>query len=129
MSDAPLRPMDEPTFVRMIRYALATEGDTIHLRPGCRPLLEGLGAPRELGWRQVTRDDTEAVAGYLLGGAYVSEQLQTASVDAAHALNLLYQLEGGEALVEARLEPVRGGLELHLDILRPLPNPADVATV
>ena len=124
----PLLPLDEPTFVRMLRYALATGGERLHFRPGTRPLLQGMGPDRELRYRQMTGDDTLEVAGFLLGHAPASQRLQDDDCDAAREVYLYYELPG-QALVEAQFESTRYGLAVHLDILRPLPHPHDVEVV
>jgi hypothetical protein len=118
---APLRPLDETTLQRMIRYALQTGGSTLHLRPGCRPQLDGLGAPRELRFRQLTVDDTRAVAITLLEKSRVPKRLTGSAAEGASAFYLSWELPG-EALVEPRLETLpQGGLVLHLDLIPPIP--------
>jgi hypothetical protein len=115
-----LRPLDETTLTRMIRYALRTGGTTLHLAPGRRPLLDGLGGARALRFRQLSIDDTAAAAGCLLAKSRVPERLRTSAV-AARPLYLHWELPG-EALVEPRLEALAaGGLALHLDLIPPLP--------
>jgi hypothetical protein len=121
-----LRAIDEPTLVRLIRYALATAMDHIHLRPGCRPLLEGLGPEREVSFRQLTGDDTRAVAGIVLAHARPPCAAAEDASDAAFALFPLWHLPG-RALVELHLEPAPGGLALRLDLLRPLEDPSEIA--
>jgi len=116
----PLRPLDETTLRRMIRYALQTGGTTLHLTPGHRPLMEGIGSPRELRFRQLTGDDTRAAAVCFLAQSRVPERLTNAASEGASALYLCWELPG-EALVEPRLESARGGLALHLDLIPPLP--------
>ena len=89
---APLRPIDEPTLTRMIRYALATEMDRIYLRPGCRPLLEGLGPDREPNFRQLAGEDTHAVAEIVLRHARVPQALRDDASDAAFELFPLWEI-------------------------------------
>jgi hypothetical protein len=116
---APLRPLDETTLRRMIRYALQTGGTTLHLAPGHRPLMQGLGPARELRFRQLTGDDTSAAAACFLAQSRVPKRLADAG-EGAHALYLFWELPG-EALIEPRLEPAPGGLALHLDLIPPIP--------
>ncbi len=118
----PLEPIDDATLLRMVRYALATGGDRLCFRPGRRPAQEGLGGGRELRHRQLTGCDTSAVADSLLRRVRVSERLRSSGVDAACSLPLLVELPG-EALLEARFAPAPGGLEITLDVIRPLPDP------
>lgn len=115
-----VRPMDAETLRRLLRYGFATALHRIHLRPGCRPFAEGMGGPRELGYRQLSRDDTDAVAGHFLAASRVSEKARTAELDAARELFLFLELpEGG--LAEATLQPCPGGLAVTLDLYEPLP--------
>jgi hypothetical protein len=119
---APLRPLDEATLQRMIRYALRSGGATLHLRPGCRPLLDGLGGPRELRFRQLSVDDTRAAAGCLLEKGRVPKRLMGSQAVGASAFYLAWELPG-EALVEPRFETTpQGGLALHLDLIPPIPE-------
>ncbi len=124
----PLEPVDERTFVRMIRYALATGGERMHFRPGFRPLQQGIGPDRELRHRQLTGEDTLQLAGYFLDRAKVPARLSESECDAAQALYLFYELEG-EALIEAQMQPTHGGISLHIDLIRPMPHPAEIELV
>jgi hypothetical protein len=116
---APLRPLDETTLRRMIRYALQTGGTTLHLAPGHRPRMEGMGPARALRFRQLTGDDTRAAAACFLAQSRVPKRLADAG-EGAHALYLSWELPG-EALVEPRLASAPGGLALHLDLIPPIP--------
>jgi len=116
-----LRPLDETTLRRMIRYALQTGGTTLHLAPGLRPRVEGLGPARELRFRQLTVDDTQAAAGCFLTQTRVPKRLANEPGEGASALTLVWELPG-EALVEPRFESAHGGLALHLDVIPPIPE-------
>jgi len=119
---APLRPLDETTLQRMIRYALQSGGATLHLRPGCRPQLDGMGPSRELRFRQLTVDDTRAAAACLLEKSRVPKRLTSSPAEGASTFYLSWELPG-EALVEPRLETLpQGGLVLHLDLIPPIPE-------
>jgi len=118
---AALRPLDDTTLRRMIRYALRTGGTTLRLAPGQRPLVEGMGPPRALRFRQLTGDDTRAAAACFLAESRVPARLANAGAEGASALYLFWELPG-EALVEPRFESARGGLALHLDLIPPLPE-------
>jgi hypothetical protein len=124
----PLTPVDERTFVRMIRYALATGGERLHFRPGYRPLQQGMGPDRELRHRQLTCEDTLEIAGHFLKRAKVPKRLSESQCDAAQSLYLFYELEG-EALIEAQMQPARGGISLHVDVIRPMPHPSEIEVV
>ncbi len=116
----PLQPLDETTLRRMIRYALQTGGTGLHLAPGARPRVTGLGPERSLRYRQLTGDDTRAAAACFLAQSHVPERLTRAEHEGASALYLFWELPG-EALVEPRLTAAPGGLELSLDLIPPIP--------
>jgi hypothetical protein len=118
----PLRTLDDATLLRMIRYALRSGGATLHLRPGCRPAVEGMGPARSLRFRQLSVDDTRAAAACLLERSVVPKRLRASQAEGAMALGLCWELPG-EALVEPRFEtlPHGGGLVLHLDLIPPIP--------
>ena len=117
---ASLKPLDETTLCRMIRYALQTGGASLHLTPGARPRVEGMGPSRNLRFRQLTGDDTRAAAACFLAQSRVPERLAQASHEGASALYLFWELPG-EALVEPRLAVAKGGLALSLDLIPPIP--------
>ena len=117
---APLRTLDETTLRRMIRYALQTGGTTLHLAPGQRPRMEGMGPARSLRFRQLTGDDTLAAAACFLAQSRVPARLANAG-EGGHPFYLAWELPG-EALVEPRLESAPGGVALHLDLIPPLPK-------
>lgn len=119
------RILDETTFMGMVRYSLATGMDRLVLRPGFRPMVDGLGGPRELGWRQVTCEDTDAAAGIVLERMRVPKRMRNSELDAARELFPLFELPG-EALIEAEFEAARGGIAVSLDLIRPLEQPAEI---
>jgi hypothetical protein len=123
---AALRPIDEPTLTRLVRYALATAMDRIYLRPGSRPIVEGLGPNREVNFRQLACEDTVAAAGIVLAHTKISHARCEAAGDAAIELFPLWEIPG-HALVEMHAEPAPGGIALRLDLLRPLTDPAEIA--
>ena len=116
-----LRPLDETMLRRMIRYALQTGGASLHLQPGRRPRVQGLGPPREIRFRQLTVDDTQAAAACLLAQSRVPKRLSESRAEGASPFYLSWELPG-EALVEPRLESTGGGLALHLDLIPPIPE-------
>ncbi len=116
---APLQPIDAETFDRMLRYALVSGGDQLHFQAGHRPQLDGLGGPRPVRFRQLTIDDTAAIAGHLLERCRVSERLQQSTADSGQALYAFTELPG-EALFEARFRQASAGIALTLDVIRPM---------
>jgi hypothetical protein len=121
-----LRPIDEPTLTRLVRYALATAMDRIYLRPGARPVVEGLGPNREVNFRQLASDDTLAAAEIVMRHAKAPAARAAEAGDAAIALFPLWEIPG-HALVEMHAESAPGGIALRLDLLRPLTDPGEIA--
>ena len=121
-----LRPIDEPTLTRLVRYALATAMDRIYLRPGARPVVEGLGPNREVNFRQLASEDTLAAAEIVLRHARVPRGRSSEAGDAAIELFPLWEIPG-HALVEMHAESAPGGIALRLDLLRPLTDPGEIA--
>jgi hypothetical protein len=121
-----LRPVDEPTLTRLVRYALATAMDRIYLRPGARPVVEGLGPNREVNFRQLACDDTLAAAEIVMRHAKAPLARAAEAGDAAIELFPLWEIPG-HALVEMHVESAPGGIALRLDLLRPLTDPAEIA--
>jgi hypothetical protein len=120
-----LRPIDERTLTRLIRYALATGMDRIHLRPGSRPIVEGLGPDRAVSFRQLAGDDTLAVARIVLAHARIPQERADAAGDCAIELTPLWEIPG-RALVEMHAVPAPGGIALRLDLLRPLRDLSEI---
>jgi hypothetical protein len=119
-----IRPLDEETLLRMLRYGLCTGAERLWLRPGFRPMVDGLGGPRELRYRQLTGEDTAAAAGALLARLWIPAAPGGAGAPAEGVLEPIafVELGGEEALVEARFERCPGGIALFLDLVRPLPE-------
>jgi hypothetical protein len=121
-----LRPIDEPTLARLVRYALATAMDRILLRPGARPLVSGLGPDREVNFRQLAGDDTLAAAEIVMRNATPPRLRAAEAGDAAIEWFPLWEIPG-HALVEMHAEPAPGGIAVRLDLLRPLEDLAEIA--
>lgn len=121
-----LRPLDEPTLTRLVRYALATAMDRILLRPGSRPIVSGLGPDREVNFRQLACDDTLAAAEIVLRHAKVPKTRALEAGEAAIELFPLWEIPG-RALVEMRAESAPGGIAVRLDLLRPLTDLEEIA--
>ena len=116
-----VRPIDADTLERMLRYGLATALERIRLRPGHRPLADGLGGPREIHWRQLSGDDTLAIAEHFLAAARVSEPVREDAADGAREICLFMELPGG-GLAEASFETCRGGIAVNVELFQPLPE-------
>ncbi|MCP3985608.1 MAG: hypothetical protein GY723_14555 [bacterium] len=118
-----MKPLDADTLSRLLQYATATAAERVHLRPGNRPLVSGLGGPREIGFRQLCAEDTREVAGHFLEAARVSERIRESSCDAAREIFLFMLLPDG-TLAEAVLEPCRSGVAITIELIPPLPPEA-----
>jgi len=118
-----LEPITRDTLIRMLRYALRSGADRVEFQPGRRPLVDGMGGARELRHRQLTGEDTGIVADYFLGRGIVSERLSGSTTDGASVLPLLVEWKQ-QALFDARLTSVPGGLRICVDVIRPLPEAA-----
>jgi len=119
----PLAPLDARTLRRMLRYALETGADVLHLRPGSRPQVDGGGGPRELRFRQLAGDDTRAALGHLFAALEPSVRLRSAGAAGTGALSLPWLLHWPDtALLEVSVRPAQGGPALAVDIARPLPE-------
>jgi len=119
------RPLNEETLLRMIRYGLATGAERLHLRPGFRPLADGLGGARELRWRQLTGEDTRLAAAALLGRIRVPSRMRHSPIDAGRELFAWFELPG-QALVEASFDRAPGGLAISLDLIPLLEKGAEI---
>ena len=115
-----VKPLDAETLERMLRYSVATAAERVHLRPGSRPMVSGLGGPREIGFRQLCAEDTLEVAGHFLATANVSERTRRSPSDAAREIFLFMKLSDG-TLAEAVLEPCRTGIAITIELIPPLP--------
>ncbi|MDJ0785424.1 MAG: hypothetical protein QNK05_01380 [Myxococcota bacterium] len=113
-------PIDETILTRMLRFGLRTGADRVEFQPGRRPWVDGMGGPRELRHRQLTGEDTGVVVDYFLGNGLVSSRLRGAASGGASSLPLLVEWKG-EALLDARITSVPGGLRVCVDLVRPLP--------
>jgi hypothetical protein len=121
---ARLAPLDGPTLRRMLRFALVTGADLLTLRPGCRPLLDGLGGPREVRFRQLAGDDTRAACALLFAALRPYPGVRDARAEGARVLGWLVHWPD-EALFEVRTAPAPGGPEIAVDIVRPLAEAPD----
>lgn len=115
-----MKPLDAKTLERMLRYSTATAAEWLHLRPGCRPMVSGLGGPREIGFRQLCAEDTLEVAGHFLAAANVSERTRHSPSDAAREIFLFMKLPDG-TLAEATLEPCPAGVAITIELIPQLP--------
>ncbi len=118
--DASLELIDERTLFQAIRLGITSGASRMHFRVGSAPLCTWHGGEQQIRYRQLTGQDTEAIAGFLLERAHVPDQYLGDACEAARPLALLCELPG-EALLQVRLvrEP-RGVLTIAVDIARPV---------
>ena len=118
--DASLELIDERTLLQAIRLGITSGASRIHFRAGCAPLCSWHGGEQQIRYRQLTGQDTEAIAGFLLERAHVPEQYASDACEAARPLALLCELPG-EALLQVRLGREDDGvLAIAVDIARPV---------
>ena len=111
--------IDETTLLGAIRLGISSGADQIHFRAGCLPLYTWHDDARQLHYRQLTAEDTERIAGMLLERALVPERVCADPADAAHALELFFELPG-EELLEVNVARERSALSVAVEIVRPL---------
>ena len=118
--DVGLDLIDEQTLLQAIRLGITSGASRIHFRAGSAPLCTWHGGEQTIRYRQLTGEDTEAIAGFLLERAHVPESYFAEPCEAARPLGLLCELPG-EALLHVRLtrEAARG-LVIAVDIARPV---------
>ena len=118
--DASLELIDERTLFQAIRLGITSGASRMHFRAGCAPLCSWHGGEQQIRYRQLTGEDTEAIAGFLLERAHVPEQYYGEACEAARPLALLCELPG-EALLQVRLGREDDGiLAIAVDIARPV---------
>lgn len=118
--DGSLEPIDERTLFQAIRLGITSGASRVHFRAGCAPLCTWHGGEQRIRYRQLTNQDTEAIAGFLLERSHVPEPYVTEPCDAARPLALLCELPG-EALLHVRLAREESGvLAVAVDIARPV---------
>ncbi len=118
--EANLEPIDESTLFQAIRLGITSGASRIHFRAGAAPLCTWHGGEQQIRYRQLTGEDTEAIAGFLLERAHVPERYVAEPCEAARPLALLCELPG-EALLHVRLtHEARRGLVIAVDIARPV---------
>lgn len=114
-----LAPLDGRTLRRMLRYALDTGAELLHLRVGSPPLVDGLGGARELRFRQLAREDLEAALALLFQALRPTPGGRDASAEAARPLAWLVHWPD-EALFEVHVVASGLAMQVTVDILRPL---------
>jgi Tfp pilus assembly pilus retraction ATPase PilT len=122
----PLRRIDATALLRLLRFGLAQGASRVHFRVGCPPRFTFHADQKTLRYRQLAREDTDAILRLLFEQARVPDRLGAASGDAAHELYFYYELPG-EALFEVDASREVAGLAVSVEIIRPLTDPSEIA--
>ena len=124
LAPARLAPLGGRTLRRMLRYALDTGADVLHLRVGSLPLVDGLGGARELRFRQLAREDVEAAVALLFQALQPPPGAREDATEAARPLAWLVHWPE-EALFEVHVDASDPSPQVTVDILRPLAEAGD----
>jgi Tfp pilus assembly pilus retraction ATPase PilT len=122
----PLRPIDATALLSFLRFGLTQGATRVHFRVGCPPRFAVHAEEKTLRYRQLAREDTEAIVRLLFERARVPERLGAAPGDAAQELHFYYELPG-EALFEVDASREVAGLAVSVEIIRPLTDPSEIA--
>jgi hypothetical protein len=122
----PLRRIDAAALLRLLRFGLAQGATGAHFRVGSPPRYSFHAGERTLRYRQLAREDTEAIVRLLFEQARVPERLGNAPGDAAQQLSFFYEMPG-EALFEIDASREAAGLAVSVEIIRPLTDPSEIA--
>ena len=123
---APLRCIDATTLLRFFRFGLAQGAAQIHFRVGSPPCFSVNAGARPLRYRQLAREDTEAIVRLLFEQARVPERMSAAPGDGAQEIYFYWELPG-EGLFEVEVMREASGLAACIEIIRPLTDPAEIA--
>ena len=122
----PLHPIDVCAMLRLLRFGLAEEATRIEFRPGRSPFFEVGAEARTLRYRQLTREDIDALLRLFFERTRVPERLRTAPGEGAKQLHFLFELPG-EGLFEVDVWRGTEGLVVSVEIIRPLSDPSEIA--
>jgi Tfp pilus assembly pilus retraction ATPase PilT len=121
-----LRRIDTTALLHFLRFGLAEGATRIHFRVGRPPDFAVGGEQRTLRYRQLAREDTEAILRLLFEQTRVPERLSSEPVPGGQEIYFFVELPG-EALFEIDASREEAGIALSLEIIRPLTNPAEIA--
>jgi hypothetical protein len=122
----PIRRIDAATLLRLLRFGLAQGAARAHFRVGSPPRFTVHAGEKTLRYRQLAREDTEAILRLLFEQARIPERLGRAPCDAAQQLYFFCELPG-EALFEIDASREATGLAVSVEIIRPLTDPSEIA--
>jgi hypothetical protein len=122
----PLRCIDATSLLRFFRFGLAQGAAQVQFRVGSPPCFSVNAGTRRLRYRQLAREDTEAIVRLLFEHARIPERLTAAAGDGAQEIYFYYELPG-EGLFEIDVAREAAGLAVSVEIIRPLTDPAEIA--
>jgi Tfp pilus assembly pilus retraction ATPase PilT len=123
---APLRRIDAAALLRLLRFGLNEGATHVHFRVGNPPHFTIDAEPKRLRYRQLAREDTDAILRLLFEQALVPERMGADPSGAAQELYFYYELPG-EALFEVDASREPAGLAVSVEIIRPLTDPSEIA--
>jgi hypothetical protein len=123
---APLRRIDATALLRFLRFGLAQGATRIDFRVGSRPCFTVDAKAKTLRYRQLAREDTDAIVRLLFERARVPARLHGAPGEGAQQFYFLVELPG-EGLFEIEATREAAGLALSVEIIRPLTDPSEIA--
>ena len=122
----PLRRIDAAALIRFLRFGLAQGATGIRFRVGSPPRFAVNAEEKTLRYRQLAREDTDAIVRFLFEQARVPERLSGEPGEAAQELYFYYELPG-EGLFEIDASREAAGLAVSVEIIRPLTDPSEIA--
>jgi hypothetical protein len=112
--------------LRLLRFGLAAGATRIEFRAGRAPRF-GIGTEaKALRFRQLAREDIEALLRLFFERTPVPERVRAAPSEGAEPLHFLFELPG-EGLFEVDVSREVAGLALSVEIIRPLDDPSEIA--
>ena len=122
----PLHPIDACATLRLLRFGLDAGATRIEFRVGRPPRFGAGGEARTLRYRQLAREDLDALLRLFFERTRVPERLRAAPGEGAEQLHFLFELPG-EGLFEVDVSQGTAGLAVSVEIIRPLGDPAEIA--
>jgi hypothetical protein len=112
--------------LRLLRFGLAEEATRIEFRAGRSPRFAVGAEARTLRYRQLAREDIDALLRLFFERTRVPERLRTAPGEGAEQLHFFFELPG-EGLFEVDVSRGTAGLVVSVEIIRPLGDPLEIA--
>jgi hypothetical protein len=122
----PLRRIDANSLLRLLRFGLAEGATGIRFQVGNPPRLTVDAESKRLRFRQLAREDLDAIVRLFFEQARVPDRLSAEPGDGAQELYFYYELPG-EGLFEVDVTREASGLAVSVEIIRPLTDPAEIA--